>query len=296
MSRVRWLHTQVISSLLIMLTGCQSLSVLDFDNMRERTEASAELTFLEQQTDEFGSYVRTSVELPAEFQINEQPLEGDDRTVTELAVKFASLEGIDSIVLDNPGRWEEWKSSVAPQYFHPDALTQIVEFDSLSTFAPIFFQDSTQMPRLIRDGGVRIADKRFSDIVATYSPEEDMYIVSFVATAVAYSTDDQSGPVFLNRVKAGSRDQFHEDGTPFTDEEYEQWWSESQSIQSVVPSALRDDKVNADIITYSGDFWFTKSGETWMISHVSATGSFDGNSPVSGNNAILGLRNNITRP
>lgn len=283
-------------SVISALTSCAGVPSLDFDNLREKTEATQELTFFEEAADEHGSYTRTFVELPTDFQLEEKLLVGDERIVTELALKFASLEGIDSIVLDNPGRWEEWKSSVAPQYFHPDALTQIVEFDSLSTFAPIFFQDSTQMPRLIRDGGVRIADKRFSDIYTTYIPEEDMYIVNLVATAVAYSSDDQAGPVFLNRVKTGSRDQFHEDGSPLTDEEYEQWWSESQSIRSVVPSALRDDKVNADIITYIGDFWFTKSGESWMISNVSATGSFDGNSPVSGNNAILGLRNNITRP
>lgn len=296
---------------LLLLTACSGNPIADransayYDTKKVTDElGGAQLVFFEENQDEFGSYTRTFVELPKDFTLADgTPLTEEALSVLNTAVKFTSLEAIDSIALDTPARWEEWKTNVAPQYLHSQYLGDIyAETDEGETIAPggsgIIFRDtSSQMPRLIRDGGVRIADKRFSNI--TVDTEDGVtYYVSMSGSALIYSTDDVAAPWRNAETRRTSTEGefYKEDGTLMTKEEREAEYDAAvEAMGDQLADAYKDDKVNASLLYFNADYSMMKDGDVWKITSFSNTYTHNPADIQSNNGEQLNYRNNIKK-
>jgi hypothetical protein len=114
------------------------------------------------------------------------------------------LELLDSPALDNHSAYQSWLEQAAPKYFEPARLEQIVQPQDLElSFPPIFsnrgsvdpligdaYFSGDVIPRLVRDGGPRVINKKIWDLEAS-SVQGGVYLKA-TGSAVFVSTLEQS--------------------------------------------------------------------------------------------------------
>ena len=289
----------------LLLTGCSGNPISDkvnsvtYDGLKEKNSTGVDqLTFFEENTDEFGKYVRTYLALPKDFKLQDgKTLDSDSRGALDAAVKFTTLEALDSVALDNPNRWDEWKSNIAPQYISEKYINDILSnnaSDSSSSSTIVFHTDAAVMPTLLRDGGVRVADKRISNIKVAKNPNTGAYDVTMQGTALVYSSDDKAKTWAIQASQDANSQVImnNPDGTPMTREE--QNASYLAAGGAVVPSEYKDGANNSMIVTFSVSYSMVKENNSWKIAGYNNI--FGNTAQVqSGNNEQLGYRNNIIK-
>lgn len=294
----------------LFLTGCSGNPISDtvatfsYDNKKvDNQTGNDQLMFFEESSDEYGSYTRTYVELPKDFKLsNGEELTEETYNVLNTALKFTSLEAIDSITLDSPNRWEEWKTNVAPQYLHSQYIGEILqssEAPAVGMPTGVIFRDTnSEMPRLIRDGGVRVADKRFSDITIQ-SDNNGTYYVAMSGSALVYSNDDIAKPWWTEKDKAVffERDIYNADGSIMTPEQKNNEWQkiEATAQQDTIPDAYKDDKMNSTLMYFNVYYTMIKEGNEWKIAGYSNTFTHNPADAQSGNSQQLDYRSKIKK-
>ena len=293
----------------LFLTGCSSNPVSDvvatfsYDNKKvDNQTGNDQLTFFEETSDEYGFYTRTYVELPKDFKLsNGEELTEETYNILNTALKFTSLEAIDSIALDYPNRWDEWKTNVAPQYLHSQYIGEILQSSEVvGSGMPtgIIFRDTnSEMPRLIRDSGVRVADKRFSDITIQ-TEDNGTYYVAMSGSALVYTTDDVAKPWRMDKTRAESLSGTYTnpDGSTVTEEQrladYEAYLEASGGG---LPEAYKDDKINSTLMYFNVYYTMIKDGNDWKIAGYSNTFTHNPADAQSGNSQQLDYRTKIKK-
>lgn len=280
------------------------MNSLHYDTKKNPNElGDSQLVFFETNEDEFGPYTRTYVELPKDFTLADGTvLSEQEFNILNTAVKFTSLEAIDSIALDNPARWEEWKATIAPQYLHSQysgEILQSAEEPTVGMPSGIILKDtSNEMPRLIRDGGVRIADKRFSGISFQTDDGGVTYGVYMSGSALIYSTDDVAAPWLNAQTRQSSTEGefYKDDGTLMTREEREAQYDEFVRLYGdQLAEGYKDDKVNASLLYFTTEYFMVQEGGVWKIISASSVYTHNPTDIQSGNGEQLNYRNNIRK-
>jgi len=193
----------------LFLTGCagvQNLAGLLAGGQTQEQFFKAgtpDLTPIEEVTDEFGSYTRTTV---ADLDSVQITVGGSIDEITGIevgrwALKFITEEALDSIVLDNQNAWEKWVKEVGPKYVHSDFINEILsvatyeDYDGASTAqgtAVIMTDAGNALPTLLRDGGVRVGKKMFSDFTVSQESSEKSVIYVYAAGQADYYVSDES--------------------------------------------------------------------------------------------------------
>lgn len=288
------------------LTGCSTANPVDqvvaigFDSSRDGNIAgSADLTFFETTSDSFGEYTRTFVTLPKDFKLNDGSIPtGDSKQALDAAVKFVTLESIDSIALDNPGRLQEWNDTVAPKYLSSKYINEILSSSQGSVVwsgksTTTDSSDVSTMPQLLRDGGVRVADKRITGADIIFS--DGVYSVNVTGNALVYSSDENALPWASAMNAIANEDtlrmQVKPDGTLMTREE---------AIESLklggfeVAKEYKDNATNAIVVNYMVSLTMVKEGDGFKIAGFG--NSFTNTQKVSsGNSAILANRDKVSK-
>lgn len=136
---------------------------------------------VENLSDEFGSYSRTKTSYPdidevANFGLQDRELESALKFFTD----FVMLEVLDSPALDNNAAYKQWVESIAPKFIDPDRFDSIVSaqdygrvfgvifnnFGPLSSMGYVPGTSEYMIPRLVRDGGPRVLNKKIWNIEA----------------------------------------------------------------------------------------------------------------------------------
>ena len=287
----------------LFLTGCSAgnpvsdaVASFSYDNKKvDNQTGNDKLTFFEEVTDENGSYTRTYVELPKDFKLADgKELNKDMFDILNMTIKFTSLEAIDSVALDKPSRWEEWKANIAPQYLHSQYASDMFamsEADGGSGL--IFVNNNNELPRLARDGGVRIADKRFTNI-SIETDNSGTYYVSMDGSALVYSTDDVAKNWRADTTRKDSLELeiLNPDGTVMSEAERAAQYDASSHN---VPQEYIDDKINSTLLYFSVSYSVVKEGNEWKIAGFSNVFSHNPSDVQSGNSSQLELRNNIKK-
>lgn len=282
----------------LLLSGCSSnggfnptslIAPSTEDYKKPSTNPSDTLLTFEKTSDSFGEYTRTYVNTDG-LKSGSSALTGNSLSAAEAAVKFLSLEALDSIALDNASRWEEWKTNVAPQYISSQylnsVLTTVPTYGGATTSNVILNNVDGVLPTLMRDGGVRVADKRISDIKVT--EQNGAYYVVIEGTAVVYA-DDASASAWLQKDTVI----YNSDGTPMTPEQKAEAMKRPSFQQMYSGPALTDGKPNGTIVKYSVGYNMVKEGDSWKIAGFNNT--FEVNQSMFENNADgqLDYRNKV---
>lgn len=172
-------------------------------------------TITDQLSDEFGEYSVTKTNYPDLGQVlnlGVQPgaLESSVRFFTD----FVMLEVLDSPALDNHGAYPAWLEQTAPKYFDPATLERLS--NALATepsMPPIFnnraavgpFGETTfatnSIPRLVRDGGPRVINKKIWGIEAA-AVQGGIYL-NATGSAVFVSNSEQGDLLDYQRFLEG---------------------------------------------------------------------------------------------
>lgn len=268
-----------------------------FDQMNRTDNRSSanQLVFAEQVTDEFGTYTRTYVKLPREFETQDGvTLDENGFEAASTAVKFMTLESIDSITLDT-NRWNEWETQVAPKYISAASLQQVLHPEGMDGVFPVFLpSQGDSLPILVRDGGVRVADKRIDSITATQDVN-GKYEIKMSGSALAYSSDEQAAEWLRAKSRWDSINvgtMFNADGTPMTKEQQAAYY------ESLPPAPLdpeyEDHKINATLLNFEGSFYMSRQGGQYMIEQLSVSVT-NTSQLTSGNSAQLNARNDVVQ-
>ena len=294
----------------LLLTGCSGNPISDkvssfvYDNKKvDNGTGTDKLTIFEETSDNLGKYTRTYVKLPEGFKdANGRVLQGDELAATEFAVKFTSLEAIDSIALDNATRWDEWKKNVAPNWIDGQYLADILSTSDSTPEGGIIFQNqASSMPNLVRDGGVRVADKRFSQIEVQYDASNAVYYVKMTGSALIYSDDTPAKEWWSAEDKRlfFSQDQPNTDGSLMTEAQKEAEWAsivKSGLNTKTMPDAYKDNAMNASTLQFSVSYSLKKESDgTFKIVGFGNTYTNNTSDIQSGNNEQLGYRNKTTK-
>lgn len=257
---------------------------------------STNLVFFDKANDQFGDYTRTFVS-PTTITLDDGNVPSDEeKAAIEAAVKFTTLEAIDSVAFDNPSRLDEWKTTVAPQYLDPDQLSALLNGispnDGQIPNGLIFVNSAQEIPQLLRDGGVRVADKRIGHITCT-SNERGGYDVSIYGTALLYFNDEVGAPWYsvmsYNTTNAGQM--FNSDGTVMTPSEQEAYL---KSMGAATNPIFSDGKDNAMLFTFTGDYSLKNVDGKWLISNAGGTYNVQSAMTQSGNGQ-MGFRKNVVK-
>lgn len=214
--------------------------------------------------DQYGKYTRTYLDGSKIKIINESNLSDKEaKDVVNLAVKFATLEVMDSIALDDGSRWEEWKTNVAPQYLHTNYIdSMLTSSEEGYNIRDIVLNNGTSahMPTLLRDGGVRVADKRIGDITIK-ELEGGIIDVSFNGSARFYAIDSSVG-VWENKDAIANV----KENTDASPEEI----AALEAMVNDVSSKFKDGKDNVRNATFALAYTMLKDNGGWKIAGYSS--------------------------
>lgn len=238
-----------------------------------------------------GEYIRTYVDSTAiEFDNATEGkfTDGELKPVLDTAIRFTTLEVLDSIALDDASQWETWKQTIAPQYISNQYRSEILNAVPVTggNTSNIILQDSDNLlPTLLRDGKVRVADKRVGQVTFKKGPTSGSVTIEVVGSAVVF-VDDKNGASW----SVDGLQMQNPDGSIMTEEELK-----AAGLDGGVPanSSYSDGKPNAALISFTTFYTYVKEGGKWMIAGFSNNfniGTFD-----NGDNGQLGFRDNIVK-
>ena len=277
----------------LLLAGCAGDFGLPSTDPLEHSKSKLQQQLIEfgRVSDSFGSYTRTYIDATAIPFKNDTDREFSDaelQPVLDTAVKFVSLEALDSIALDNASQWDTWKKTVAPQYISRNHINEVLNRvpDTGGKTSNIILQNTDKLvPVLLRDGGVRIADKRISSVI--FKPKlAGSVSIEVSGTAIVY-TDDKNGASWS---KTDMRMQ-NPDGSLMTESQLKQAGIEPGLADSPV---YADGKPNSALLGFTVYFQYVKEDGKWMISDFS--NSFGISTFDLGDAGQLGFRNRIASP
>jgi hypothetical protein len=168
-----------------------------------------ELTPIDEVTDEFGSYTRTTITDvdSVKITVGGSVDETTGIQVGQWALKFITEEALDSIVLDNQNAWEKWVKEVGPKYIHSDFIDEILsvasydDYDGTSTAsgtAVIMTDAGNALPTLLRDGGVRVGKKMFSEFTVSQESTEKNVVYVYAQGQADYYVSDESAKAWYD--------------------------------------------------------------------------------------------------
>lgn len=227
-------------------------------------------------TDVFGTYQRTKIDP------NSVKITADENTVFSKAevedaknfiVDYVATEALDSIALDEPAQYERWKAEVAPKYFYPGMTAEILNQvptlnDSSVSFGPILTKGLDQdvnsmLPQLIRDGGPRVANKAFGEVVEFKNGYGGSLDVHLKGSATFYADDEAVVTLYSVGKFSTYLDAQTGQTVQMSPEE-----ARSQTVESY-PS-LSDGKLQASSITYDLRYTLKRDDENqWKIAGFS---------------------------
>jgi len=177
----------------LVLTGCSTPNT-NYNTSDGRTPAEGNIdenisiltvpktnfaeSIFERRTDEYGEYAVTRISYPS---IDSVKNEGVSKAILTSALEFytdfVSMEVLDSIAFDNYANYDKWAKEVAPKYVASDFFNEVVYGQKGTNFAGLIFNNydlrSTPesakhvIPLLMRDGGVRVFNKKMYLMSAT---------------------------------------------------------------------------------------------------------------------------------
>lgn len=313
-----WLLVLVPVAILIgvtgFLSGWSTLNPVDaanaiaFNNLRlPNVSDDVQVAYYEKTSDSFGAFTRTYLSVGPNFHLNDGSIPtGEAKQALDAAVKFASLEAVDSIALDNPARVQEWNSKIAPQWIVKSSLSKVLNPQAGTAQGPIIWsasplplnaQDSKSAPQMMRDGGLRIGDKLIS--TADVKVVDDLrnkihgYNVALNGSALAYSTDEKAIS-WADAQAAIDYDialetQMNADGTRLTKEQAKARLSQSGFTGVPVASEYLDGNDNALVVNFGVSLMMVQDGGEWKILSGSTIVT-NTRRVASGNSALLGGR------
>lgn len=281
------------------LTGCSgnpisdTVSKVTYDGFKVQNQSGSDKMILaEKVKDQYGEYTRTYVEGSNVKLDDGSTPSGDKAAAINAAVKFTTLEALDSIALDDNSRWEEWKTNVAPQYISSKYIGSIFNKTDPTASDIVLHNDNNILPVLLRDGGARIADKRVSHITATPNANGG-YDVSMSGTALVYFNDKSGTPWYssmaYNTTNAGQM--YNSDGTVMTKEQQDAYL---KSMGAATNPIYSDGKDNSMLLNYSTSYSMIKEGDSWKIAGYGNTFELKTGIVESGSGQ-MDYRNNITK-
>ena len=284
-------------ALVLSLSGCAGSSMFSGSkistNINDYKVSGDENKLFEFETvkDSNGVYTRTFIDasgLKFDNSTKGAFTDAQLKPVLETAMRFVSLEALDSVALDNASEWNTWKKTVAPQYISRNHLNEILNQvpptnDQGKTSNVILQNTDKLLPVLLRDGGVRIADKRIGSIEFRKGPSGGVEI-NIDGSAVVF-VNDANGAIFrTNRIQV-----LNPDGTPMSAADIKK-----NHVKLPPPNeTYSDGKPNAALLSFTLSFDYVKEGGKWMISGVDNfffVGNFD-----NGDNGQLGFRDNVVK-
>jgi len=224
---------------------------------------------LETITDDFGSYSRTKTSYPDLNQIVNlgiQPRELE--SAVQFFTDFVMLEMLDSPALDNHAAYEQWVEVSAPKFVDSARFDSVVRaqgenqvfgviFNNIGPLSSMGYVDGKyeyMIPRLVRDGGPRVLNKKLWDIEA--APFQDgVYLRSLGSAALITTTRNlelQAYQLYLNGASTVPPNCFSEEG--------------------VIDAECSADQINYEMLIpmrFQIGLYLTPSGDSWKISSFS---------------------------
>jgi citrate lyase gamma subunit len=164
------------------------------------------LVELETVEDEFGSYIRTTIEDAESITSTTDSTQNkeDGAAAKDFIMKFIVEEALDRIALDNESQWESWKTNVAPRYIHPDHIDQVLssplersqEGSTPDGMGVIMTDAGDSMPTLKRDGGARSTDKLFKDFLIDQDLINPEILYVYTTGSSFYGVTDEDSKAF----------------------------------------------------------------------------------------------------
>lgn len=264
----------LVTALLLLVTGCMPEAAVSTKPVKTSDEellidrvfgSSNTLTKVDVVKDQYGKYTRTFVGPSDITVVNKSILsEKDANSVAAFAVKFATLEAIDSIALDNGERWDEWVANVAPTYLVSSSIAALVATQDptqgTGTHDIVLHNNpNSELPLLLRDGGVRVADKRVSDVTVSDYLDSDAIQVTFTVSARFYAPDSSVGPWEHQEAIANMKEN--------TEASPEEIAALEKLINEQGPASLEDDITNVMSGNLSFQYDLVRDGQSWKIAN-----------------------------
>ena len=215
----------------MLLGGCSSDLV---SQVADSVQGESETLLIDNGTvtDDFGSYQRTRVD-PTSIEITSDKSglpDADAEAAKNFAIDFVATEVLDSIALDNFALLEKWYAEVAPKYIHGSYIEDVIaasneglSMSNWETSLGLIVTDAPNelgeyfMPRLLRDGKPRIAQKTFGETVElTRGPVIDSVDVRLTGGAMYFSEEEEIVDRMLKRMIA-NQTMIDENGQAITD-------------------------------------------------------------------------------
>jgi hypothetical protein len=225
---------------------------------------------VEKLTDEFGSYSRTKTSYPDTSEVVNLGLQTRElESALKFFTDFVMLEVLDSPALDNNAAYKRWVESSAPKFIDPDRFDSVVRAQDngrvfgviFNNFGPLSSMGNSpgtseyMIPRLVRDGGPRVLNKKIWGIEA--APAQGGVHVRGLGSAALITTtrnlDLQSFEYFL----AGAHTR---PPSCFTD-------------QGDIISGCNEGQMDYEVIfplRFQIGLYLTPSGDSWKISSFSS--------------------------
>lgn len=160
---------------------------------------------IEQITDEFGTYSKTKTSYPQLSEVLNLGVQPEElRSAIEFFTDYVMTEIIDSPALDNHKAYDEWVENSAPKYIDEKQIRALTKGKrNGNLFAPVFNnigpidskglsngKTNHMIPRLVRDGGPRVINKKMWGIEASKVPSG--VHLSATGSAVLITTIEQT--------------------------------------------------------------------------------------------------------
>lgn len=212
MGKTTFKVVSITSISVLLLTGCsffqdRNSPLWDASKLALYASGVPSLVELETVEDEFGSYMRTTIEDAESITSTTDSTQNKEEgaAAKDFIIKFIVEEALDSIALDNESQWESWKTNVAPKYIHPDHIDEILGSemaltDEAGTFGGkgyILTDAGDSMPTLKRDGSARSTDKLFKDFLIDQDLTNPDTIYVYTTGSSFYTVKDEDAKKFI---------------------------------------------------------------------------------------------------